>query len=257
MLHRTLKRPALSAELLVDPQRAIPLNLVDRQSGSAASSSRISANSVGPRALWRSSRQTMSQVASSPSMSAWSNAPRSAGYARRRDHDHALVSASSVKSCGRPAAASPRRHPASDPRSRAGRAARDVNGRSPRAVPHGRCRSSAGAELVRCLLDEIHVEVDVRAPDHTQTIHPATGARYTSLPAFTRGARIRCADQRDRCLPGDSPAGRAEREDAWCVRVIGLVAAFSLSSTLVKRAETPGVLVAFWRMLMVAKRPSA
>ena len=34
--------------------------------------------------------------------------------------------------------------------------------------------------------------------------------------------------------------------------VIGLVAAFSLSSTLVKRAETPGVLVAFWRMLMVS-----
>jgi drug/metabolite transporter (DMT)-like permease len=33
--------------------------------------------------------------------------------------------------------------------------------------------------------------------------------------------------------------------------VIGLVAAFSLSSTLVKRAETAGVLVAFWCMLMV------
>jgi drug/metabolite transporter (DMT)-like permease len=34
--------------------------------------------------------------------------------------------------------------------------------------------------------------------------------------------------------------------------VIGLVVAFSLSSTLVKRAETPGVLVAFWRMLVVS-----
>jgi drug/metabolite transporter (DMT)-like permease len=34
--------------------------------------------------------------------------------------------------------------------------------------------------------------------------------------------------------------------------VIGLVVAFSLSSTLVKRAETPGVLVAFWRMLTVS-----
>jgi drug/metabolite transporter (DMT)-like permease len=34
--------------------------------------------------------------------------------------------------------------------------------------------------------------------------------------------------------------------------VVGLVAAFSLSSTLAKRAETPGVLVAFWRMLMVS-----
>jgi len=34
--------------------------------------------------------------------------------------------------------------------------------------------------------------------------------------------------------------------------VLGLVVAFSLSSTLVKRAETPGVLVAFWRMLVVS-----
>jgi drug/metabolite transporter (DMT)-like permease len=34
--------------------------------------------------------------------------------------------------------------------------------------------------------------------------------------------------------------------------VVGLVIAFSLSSTLVKRAETPGVLVAFWRMTTVS-----
>jgi drug/metabolite transporter (DMT)-like permease len=34
--------------------------------------------------------------------------------------------------------------------------------------------------------------------------------------------------------------------------VVGLVAAFSLSSTLVKRAESPGVLVAFWRMILVS-----
>jgi len=34
--------------------------------------------------------------------------------------------------------------------------------------------------------------------------------------------------------------------------VVGLVIAFSLSSTLVKRAETPGVLVAFWRMSVVS-----
>ena len=33
--------------------------------------------------------------------------------------------------------------------------------------------------------------------------------------------------------------------------VVGLVLAFSLSSTLVKRAESPGVLVAFWRMVTV------
>ena len=34
--------------------------------------------------------------------------------------------------------------------------------------------------------------------------------------------------------------------------VAGLVIAFSLSSTLVKRAESPGVLIAFWRMATVA-----
>ena len=34
--------------------------------------------------------------------------------------------------------------------------------------------------------------------------------------------------------------------------VVGLVVAFSLSSTLVKRAESPGVLVAFWRMIAVS-----
>lgn len=40
---------------------------------------------------------------------------------------------------------------------------------------------------------------------------------------------------------------------AWgALAVVGVVIAFSLSSTLVKRAETPGVLVAFWRMALVS-----
>jgi drug/metabolite transporter (DMT)-like permease len=34
--------------------------------------------------------------------------------------------------------------------------------------------------------------------------------------------------------------------------VIGLVVAFSLSSTLVKRAESPGILLAFWRLVTVS-----
>ena len=34
--------------------------------------------------------------------------------------------------------------------------------------------------------------------------------------------------------------------------VVGLVVAFSLSSTLVKRAESPGVLIAFWRLVTVS-----
>ncbi len=40
---------------------------------------------------------------------------------------------------------------------------------------------------------------------------------------------------------------------AWgALAVVGVVVAFSLSSTLVKRAESPGVLVAFWRMATVS-----
>src|SRR5688500_16115207 len=34
--------------------------------------------------------------------------------------------------------------------------------------------------------------------------------------------------------------------------VLGMVVAFSLSSTLVKRADSPGVLLAFWRMVAVS-----
>jgi drug/metabolite transporter (DMT)-like permease len=34
--------------------------------------------------------------------------------------------------------------------------------------------------------------------------------------------------------------------------VIGLVVAFSMSSTLAKKAESPGVLIAFWRMIVVS-----
>src|SRR4051812_10623245 len=36
------------------------------------------------------------------------------------------------------------------------------------------------------------------------------------------------------------------------VAVLTMVAAFSLSSTLVKRAESPGILLAFWRMITVS-----
>lgn len=43
----------------------------------------------------------------------------------------------------------------------------------------------------------------------------------------------------------------SERRGLGVVAVVGLVVAFSLSSTLVKRAESPGVLVAFWRMVTV------
>jgi drug/metabolite transporter (DMT)-like permease len=53
-----------------------------------------------------------------------------------------------------------------------------------------------------------------------------------------------------RRTPARSPALSAKT--LGVLAVIGLVVAFSLSSTLVKRAESPGVLVAFWRMVAVS-----
>ena len=49
-----------------------------------------------------------------------------------------------------------------------------------------------------------------------------------------------------------SPQSRLSAKAFGVLAVVGLVIAFSLSSTLVKRAESPGVLVAFWRMLTVS-----
>src|SRR4051812_26557547 len=62
------------------------------------------------------------------------------------------------------------------------------------------------------------------------------------------GTPMRAADS-----PAAATAGRALSGKAFGVlAVVGLVVAFSLSSTLVKRAESPGVLVAFWRMIIVS-----
>ena len=52
--------------------------------------------------------------------------------------------------------------------------------------------------------------------------------------------------------PAVSRATRLSAKTLGVLAVVGLVAAFSLSSTLVKRAESPGVLVAFWRMIAVS-----
>jgi drug/metabolite transporter (DMT)-like permease len=49
--------------------------------------------------------------------------------------------------------------------------------------------------------------------------------------------------------PVDAPALSAKA--LGVIAVVGMVIAFSLSSTLVKSAESPGVLVAFWRMVTV------
>src|SRR4051812_3956836 len=50
--------------------------------------------------------------------------------------------------------------------------------------------------------------------------------------------------------PAEAPALSAKA--LGVIAVVGMVVAFSLSSTLVKRAESPGVLVAFWRMVTVS-----
>ncbi len=53
--------------------------------------------------------------------------------------------------------------------------------------------------------------------------------------------------------PPSSNQPRALSRRAWgALAVVGLVVAFSLSSTLVKSAESPGVLVAFWRLATVS-----
>jgi drug/metabolite transporter (DMT)-like permease len=52
--------------------------------------------------------------------------------------------------------------------------------------------------------------------------------------------------------PVPAPSRALSAKALGVLAVIVLVAAFSLSSTLVKRAETPGVLVAFWRMAIVS-----
>src|SRR3954454_2014560 len=49
-----------------------------------------------------------------------------------------------------------------------------------------------------------------------------------------------------------TPAHSVSAKTWGALAVLGLVVAFSLSSTLVKRAESPGVLVAFWRMVTVS-----
>ena len=49
-----------------------------------------------------------------------------------------------------------------------------------------------------------------------------------------------------------TPARALSAKTLGVLAVVGLVIAFSLSSTLVKRADSPGVLVAFWRMIAVS-----
>jgi drug/metabolite transporter (DMT)-like permease len=49
-----------------------------------------------------------------------------------------------------------------------------------------------------------------------------------------------------------TPARVLSAKALGVLAVVGLIVAFSLSSTLVKRAESPGVLVAFWRMVAVS-----
>ena len=58
-------------------------------------------------------------------------------------------------------------------------------------------------------------------------------------------------DRRPTMSRSSAPGARRPRTFG-ALAVLGVVVAFSLSSTLVKRAESPGVLVAFWRMTTVS-----
>ena len=54
-----------------------------------------------------------------------------------------------------------------------------------------------------------------------------------------------------RRAPVSAPFRTLSARTLGALAVVGVVVAFSLSSTLVKRADSPGVLVAFWRMATV------
>src|SRR3954452_5725320 len=51
---------------------------------------------------------------------------------------------------------------------------------------------------------------------------------------------------------GETPTRTVSARTWGALAVVGVVVAFCLSSTLVKRAESPGVLLAFWRMVTVS-----
>jgi drug/metabolite transporter (DMT)-like permease len=65
---------------------------------------------------------------------------------------------------------------------------------------------------------------------------------------MARGPSTSDQPQRWASVPGITLTGRT----LGALAVVGVVVAFSLSSTLIKRAESPGVLVAFWRMATVS-----
>ena len=115
--------------------------------------------------------------------------------------------------------------------------------------------------------DEAHVEVFALdalargAADGAATLDEAsTLTRQADQPDGSRVAlhhrarSRRCVSDRHelRQLPrGLERAGVSARR-VGALAVAGVVVAFSLSSTLVKRAHTPGVLLAFWRMVTVS-----
>src|SRR6187401_1965931 len=74
----------------------------------------------------------------------------------------------------------------------------------------------------------------------------ATDRRYVD------GRPVRVGDGVTIGIPAQRQPVRSPGRGWGVLAVGGLVVAFSLSSTLVKRAETPGVLVAFWRMTTVS-----
>ena len=121
----------------------------------------------------------MSQVATRPSMTASSNASRTAVGARR-DQIHADVSASTRSA---QLGQSLRRQlvEVAFGKCPPPRACHDIAHRRMHGVG-----VAARAQLLRRSSDQLDVEVDVRALDHTTSIHLIDESRYTSLSSTAR-----------------------------------------------------------------------
>ena len=97
------------------------------------------------------------------------------------------------------------------------------------------------------------------APAESSSSGVTSGAEYVGrVKARSSGSRGLTAERdlgRKGLMTGGTTAPRTRASSAramGALAVCGVVIAFSLSSTLVKRAESPGVLVAFWRLIVAS-----
>ena len=208
--------PPLRAELLVDPQRALPLLLSDR--------------AVGKRGELLAELGEFARVA---------------GAVEQLEADHvARRQLVRRRARCRTRGAAPGRPPARpDPRARVGelrqaeparRAAHRLQGLGRQILEVSLCKSraaSAGDHVAQCLMDgvgrplcaervrgllhEVHVEVDVRALDHASSVHLRHALAYTSV--LMRPCCASHAGRRAASCGSDAAAAR-RRRDAGAAR---------------------------------------